>query len=141
MVITAVLSLLVWLSIYFLFITIYYRHYAVVSSQVIYYMSTIHSPSAAKHASSFARTSRQAVATLFIGSVVMLGLSGCGQKGDLYLADSSSQTIEGSASVLDSTSHPQDAAFAGIDDDNYQKNRYLEEQMVLPEPSTDPNDY
>ncbi|GAF51869.1 lipoprotein [Psychrobacter sp. JCM 18900] len=57
-------------------------------------MSIIHSPSAAKHASSFARTSRQAVATLFIGSVVMLGLSGCGQKGDLYLADSSSQTIE-----------------------------------------------
>ncbi|MFP3355525.1 hypothetical protein R0K04_29725, partial [Pseudoalteromonas sp. SIMBA_153] len=47
-------------TIYFLFITIYYRHYAVVSSQVIYYMSTIHSPSAAKHASSFARTSRQA---------------------------------------------------------------------------------
>ncbi|MGO2386142.1 MAG: LPS translocon maturation chaperone LptM [Psychrobacter sp.] len=104
-------------------------------------MSTTHRPSAANHASSYVRTSRQIVATLFIGSAVIVGLSGCGQKGDLYLADSSSQTIEGNASVLDSTSHPQDAAFAGIDDDNYQKTRYLEEQMVLPEPSTDPNDY
>jgi len=104
-------------------------------------MSTTHCSSAANHTSSFVRTSRQVVATLFIGSAVIVGLSGCGQKGDLYLADSSSQTIEGNASVLDSTSHPQDAAFAGIDDDNYQKTRYLEEQMVLPEPSTDPNDY
>lgn len=104
-------------------------------------MSTTHRPSAANPASSYVRTSRQVVATLFIGSAVIVGLSGCGQKGDLYLADSSSQTIEGNASVLDSTSHPQDAAFAGIDDDNYQKTRYLEEQMVLPEPSTDPNDY
>ncbi|MGP9518124.1 LPS translocon maturation chaperone LptM [Psychrobacter sp. AOP7-C1-14] len=104
-------------------------------------MSTTHRPSAANHASSFVRTSCQIVATLFIGSAIIVGLSGCGQKGDLYLADSSSQTIEDNTSVLDSTSHPQDAAFAGIDDDNYQKTRYLEEQMVLPEPSTDPNDY
>lgn len=85
--------------------------------------------------------SRRVLSTFIMGSVVMLGLSGCGQKGNLYLADSSSQTIEGSPSVLNSTSHPQDAAFAGIDDDNYQKNRYLDEQQVLPEPSTDPNDY
>ncbi|GAA0796681.1 hypothetical protein GCM10009110_00070 [Psychrobacter piscatorii] len=71
----------------------------------------------------------------------MVGLSGCGQKGALYLPESSSQTIEGSQSVLNSTSHPQDAAFAGIDDDTYQKNDYLDEQQILPEPSTDPNDY
>lgn len=110
-------------------------------------MSTTHRPlnirhpSKTQHTSSLARTNCRAIATLFIGSAIMIGLSGCGQKGALYLADANSQTIEGSASVLGSTSHPQDAAFASIDDDNYQKTRYLEEQMVLPEPSADPNDY
>ena len=50
-------------------------------------------------------------ATLVIGSTV---LTGCGQKGDLYLVESSTQTVETNNSVLDSSSHPQDAAFAKI---------------------------
>ena len=78
---------------------------------------------------------RRAITTVLIGSMVMIGLSGCGQKGDLYLADSTSQTIESSSSVLDSTSNPQDAAFAGIDDNQ------ASDMMGLPEPSDDPNDY
>ncbi|NRD69756.1 lipoprotein [Psychrobacter okhotskensis] len=85
--------------------------------------------------------SRRAFYTFLIGSSVMLGVSGCGQKGDLYLVDSSSQTVQESTGRLNSTSNPQDAAFAGVDDDNYQKERYLEQQQILPEPSTDPNDY
>ncbi|MBP2279424.1 putative small lipoprotein YifL [Psychrobacter sp. PL15] len=90
--------------------------------------------------------SRQAIHALIIGSTVMFGVTGCGQKGALYLADTSSQTVAMSSDntnseVLDSTSNPQDAAFAGIDDDDYQKSRYLEQKQVLPDASDDPNDY
>jgi hypothetical protein len=56
------------------------------------------------------------------------------------LADTEQGLIT-SAEVLDSTSQPQDAAFAGVDDDEYKRTRYLEEQQVLPEPSDDANDY
>lgn len=84
---------------------------------------------------------RHASYGLIIGSAVLLSLSGCGQKGGLYLAESGSQTIVSSSEVLASTSHPQDAAFAGIDDDNYQKTRYLEQKQILPEATDDPNDY
>ncbi|WP_299186181.1 lipoprotein [uncultured Psychrobacter sp.] len=87
-----------------------------------------------------ANSGRHAIWTLMIGSAVMLGLSGCGQKGDLYLAEPSSQTVA-ALDQLDSTSHPQDAAFATIDDDNYDKSSYLEQQQVLPSASDDPNDY
>ena len=75
-------------------------------------------------------------ATLVIGSTV---LTGCGQKGDLYLVESSSQTVEINSPVLDSSSHPQDAAFAKIDDN--QNNPQNTDNFQLPEPSTDPNDY
>ena len=74
--------------------------------------------------------------TLVLGSAV---LTGCGQKGDLYLTDSSSQTVKGNAPALDSSSHPQDAAFAKIDDN--QNNEQNADSFQLPEPSTDPNDY
>lgn len=88
-------------------------------------------------------TNRQAVWSLLIGSAVMMALSGCGQKGELYLAQPSSQTITDSTASdkLASTSHPQDAAFATIDDDDYEKRRYLEQKQVLPAVSNDPNDY
>ena len=75
-------------------------------------------------------------ATLVIGSTV---LTGCGQKGDLYLVASSSQTVETNSPVLDSSSHPQDAAFAKIDDN--QNSEQNADNFQLPEPSTDPNDY
>lgn len=104
-------------------------------------MSTTHRSANTGYITSSMLTSRRAIATLLMGSAVMIGLSGCGQKGALYLPESTSQTIDGSPSVLSSTSHPQDAAFAGVDDDTYQKNDYLDEQQLLPEPSTDPNDY
>ncbi|MGM8897050.1 MULTISPECIES: LPS translocon maturation chaperone LptM [unclassified Psychrobacter] len=87
-----------------------------------------------------ANSGRYAIWTLTIGSAVMLGLSGCGQKGALYLAEPSSQTVAAS-DQLASTSHPQDAAFATLDDDNYDKSRYLEQQQTLPSASDDPNDY
>ncbi|TXD97187.1 lipoprotein [Psychrobacter frigidicola] len=76
-----------------------------------------------------------------LGATVMIGISGCGQKGALYLADTDSQMVTSSSDMLDSTSNPQDAAFAGIDDDEYQKTRYLEQKQVLPDVSDDPNDY
>lgn len=77
---------------------------------------------------------------LLLGIVTM---TGCGQKGDLFLTDSSSPTVaeQTSSEKLQSTSNPQDAAFSGIDDQTYQKDRYLEQQKVLPDPSDDPNDY
>lgn len=90
--------------------------------------------------------SRRAVSTLIISSVVILGVSGCGQKGELYLANADGQSAQSSTAVLDSTSHPQDAAFAGIDDDsvinaNNVPNTQNAQDFELPEPSTDPNDY
>lgn len=91
----------------------------------------------------FVNVRRHAVWALLIGSAVITGLSGCGQKGELYLAEPSSQTVTDSTASdqLDSTSHPQDVAFATIDDDNYDKDRYLEQKQVLPAASDDPNDY
>lgn len=80
------------------------------------------------------------IATIIAISLVAFSLGGCGQKGGLYLSDTEQGVVTSSA-VLDSTSQPQDAAFAGIDDDAYQTERYLEEQQILPEPSDDPNDY
>ncbi|ALF59910.1 LPS translocon maturation chaperone LptM [Psychrobacter urativorans] len=81
------------------------------------------------------------VCTLVLSATVMVALTGCGQKGDLYLVDSNSQMVTSSLEVLDSTSDPQDAAFAGLDDADYQKTRYLEQKQVLPDVTDDPNDY
>lgn len=93
-----------------------------------------------------AGTSFRAVRTLIIYGAVAISLAACGQKGNLYFAEPSSQTSQSQTMVadsarLDSTSRPQDAAFASIDDDQYQKMRYLEQQQILPEASDDPNDY
>ena len=70
--------------------------------------------------------------TVLIG---MAGLTGCGQKGDLYLVDSSSKVTRDSTAIVDSGNNPQDTAFAGIDD-----NENVDD-FKLPEPSDDPNDY
>ena len=104
-------------------------------------MLTIRRTLKTKHANAL-HIRRRALSTVLMGGVLMLSLSGCGQKGDLYLTDASNQTIRSSA-VLESTSHPQDAAFAGIDDDNYQPitDGQKSSDFVLPEPSSDPNDY
>lgn len=88
--------------------------------------------------------SRPAVRTLTLSTAIIMGLVtliGCGQKGDLYLVEPSSQTVQESADVLDSTSHPQDAAFAGLgNDDQYNDNQNMD-NFTLPKPSDDPNDY
>jgi predicted small lipoprotein YifL len=107
--------------------------------QVTYYMLTIRRASQPEyaHVANAASFSRKAVSTFIISSAVMLGLSGCGQKGALYLANADSQTVQSSSAVLDSTSNPQDAAFSGLNDDTAQQTSNIE----LPEPSTDPNDY
>ncbi len=72
--------------------------------------------------------------------LTLLALSGCGQKGTLYLADTD-QGLVTSSEVLESSGRPQDEAFAGLDDEEYERTRYLEQQQILPEPSNDPNDY
>ena len=126
-----------------------YLNQTVARSQVSHSMFTIRRTSKIKSAdaSAFSRNvssvsaSRPAfykliAATLVIGSTV---LTGCGQKGDLYLVESSTQTVETNSPVLDSSSHPQDAAFAKIDDN--QNNQQNADDFQLPKPSTDPNDY
>lgn len=89
-------------------------------------------------------TSKNLLSTRYVFvsiTLIALGLSGCGQKGPLYLADTN-QGLVTSSERLESTSQPQDAAFAGVDDDEYERTRYLEQQqIILPEPSDDPNDY
>ena len=77
---------------------------------------------------------------ILVAAVAMISLVGCGQKGDLYLVDSGSKVVQGSADILESGSNPQDAAFAKIDGD-YQNNEQDTEGFQLPEPSSDPNDY
>ena len=73
---------------------------------------------------------------LIMSAASLLVLSGCGQKGGLYLVDDSNQTVQQSTETLGSTNHPQDAAFAGIDDKHQPR-----DDWQLPAPSTDPNDY
>ncbi len=84
---------------------------------------------------------RAIVASVLFASIIVV--TGCGQKGDLYLVDNSQAVVEQSE-VLASTSQPQDAAFAGIDDDSYEKSRYLREKQVLQDAEDiedDVNDY
>lgn len=78
---------------------------------------------------------------LILAMLVMLGLTGCGQKGELYLVDASSQTVTTSSEALDSTSNPQDAAFANLGDEESQRTHDLEQQQMLSDINDDPNDY
>lgn len=75
------------------------------------------------------------IGTLMLGSTLMLGVSGCGQKGALVLPERDSQAM------IESSSQPQDAAFERVDDAAYQKARYLEQQQLLADIDADPNDY
>lgn len=95
----------------------------------------------ARSAASILASRSGLMGALIVSGAILFGLAGCGQKGDLYLADNDSQMVTGSSEVLDSTSNPQDAAFAGVDDVDYQKTRYLEQKQVLPDVTDDPNDY
>ena len=79
--------------------------------------------------------SSRTIGTLLLTGAFMTALTGCGQKGDLYLVDTNSQMVTNSSEALNSTSNPQDAAFAGLNDAEYEQapdgNRI----------SDDPNDY
>ena len=79
--------------------------------------------------------SRRAVSALIIGAAVMMGLAGCGQKGDLYLVDSSSSKAAGSE-MLSNAGQPNHASSATSDEQNA---RYLEQ--VLSDVNEDSNDY
>ena len=82
--------------------------------------------------------SRHASYKLILATTVLMGmaaLTGCGQKGDLYLVDSSSKVTRDSTAIVDSGNNPQDTAFANIDD-----NQNVDD-FKLPEPGDDPNDY
>lgn len=91
-------------------------------------------------------TSRRVASTLIISSAVLLGLSGCGQKGALYLTNEDGEAVQTSSAVISSSSNPQDAAFSGINDDAVSRapnasNAQGNQNFELPEPSIDPNDY
>ncbi|MBH0084921.1 lipoprotein [Psychrobacter sp. SCQQ22] len=77
----------------------------------------------------------RAISALIIGSAVMFGLTGCGQKGDLYLADSNSSKAAGSE-MLSNAGESNNAASASNDKQNA---RYLEQ--VLSDVNEDSNDY
>lgn len=85
--------------------------------------------------------SSRIIGMLLVTGTLMTALTGCGQKGDLYLADGNNQMVTGSPEALDSTSNPQDAAFAGLDDAEYEQSRDLGQKQLLPGATDDPNDY
>lgn len=88
------------------------------------------------------RSTHHITCLLIVASTSLVGMTGCGQKGALYLVDDSDQTtIETSSAVLNSGSQPQDTAFDNLDDTDYDKTRYLEQKQILPDVSDDPNDY
>ncbi len=78
---------------------------------------------------------------LTILSLMTLVLTACGQKNDLYLVDRATQTVMTSPAVLESSSNPQDAAFANLDGADDQRMRDTEQQPIFPAVSDDPNDY
>ena len=75
---------------------------------------------------------RRVISTFTVSRVTMMGLTGCGQRRNLYFADASSQTVQGatdSAGIQGSTYSTQDDGHQEMDG------------FKLPEPSKDPNDY
>ena len=61
-------------------------------------------------------------ATIVLGMAVgaLVSLTGCGQKGDLYLVDNSAaatEIVQPSDDITESASRPQDSAFATLRDD------------------------
>lgn len=109
----------------------FYHPHAIAKLQVLYSMFTINRFSKTEHAN-VAGLGHRVISTFIISGVVMMGLTGCGQKGNLYLTDATSQTVQGatdSAGILGSRRSTQDDSHQGMD------------EFKLPEPSEDPNDY
>ncbi|MGO3665146.1 LPS translocon maturation chaperone LptM [Psychrobacter sp. AOP42-A1-21] len=78
-------------------------------------------------------TSRRALSALIIATAIV-GISGCGQKGDLYLVDNTSSNTVGSA-LLSDTDDLSETALASDE----QNSRELE--IMLADVNEDPNDY
>ena len=80
-----------------------------------------------EHSQAVVSTTRHAMYNVILATSIAIAsaalLTGCGQKGDLYLVDSGKAAGDSTA-ILDSGNNPQDT-------DDFQ----------LPEPSSDPNDY
>ena len=111
-------------------------------------MFTTRCTSKTEHSQISDSAARHGIYNVMLGTSIAIAstalLVGCGQKGDLYLVDSGSQTIKNSTAILDSGSNPQDAAFAHIDGNQQNSQQNNEQDMAdfqLPEPSSDPNDY
>ena len=103
-------------------------------------MFTTRCTSKIEHSQVSERATHHGIYNVILGASIAIAsaalLTGCGQKGDLYLVDSGNQAIKNSTAILDSGSNPQDAAFAKIDG-----NQQDTDDFQLPEPSSDPNDY
>lgn len=97
--------------------------------------------SKAEHSQVVGSTTRHGIYNVMLGTFIAIAalLTGCGQKGDLYLVNSG-KAVRDSTAILDSGSNPQDAAFAKIDG-NQQNNEQDIDDFQLPEPSSDSNDY
>ena len=102
-------------------------------------MFTTRCTSKIEHSQVSESSARHSIHNLMLGTSIAIAstalLAGCGQKGDLYLVDSG-KAVRDSTAILDSSSNPQDAAFAKIDG-----NQQDTDDFQLPEPSSDPNDY
>ncbi|WP_169392281.1 MULTISPECIES: lipoprotein [Psychrobacter] len=68
------------------------------------------------------------VALIATGCFAALMITGCGQKGDLYLVKPESGALVTGSDATASTSDPQDAAFAKIDDNEVDSSRYLDKK-------------
>ncbi len=79
--------------------------------------SALHRKNSNRSPSSLISGSYRTICALIIASAVLAGVTGCGQKSQLYLVDTSSQTVMNSSELSGSTSNPQDAAFDNISDD------------------------
>ena len=102
-------------------------------------MFTTRCTSKIEHSQVSNSAARQSIYNVMFGTSIAIAsaalLTGCGQKGDLYLVDSG-KAVRDSTAILDSGNNPQDAAFAKIDG-----NQQDTDDFQLPEPSNDPNDY
>jgi predicted small lipoprotein YifL len=96
-----------------------------------------------EHSQAVGSPTRHGIYNVMLGTSIAIAsaalLTGCGQKGDLYLVESG-KAVRDSTAILDSGSNPQDAAFAKIDG-NQQNNEQDTDDFQLPEPSSDLNDY
>ena len=82
---------------------------------------------------------RHAIHALIIGSAVMIGLVGCGQKGDLYIANTNSTAADDGSNKAGSEMLPHAGDAQSVDNDDDQNLRDLEQ--IRSDVDQDSNDY